>query len=77
MIVDDYIGRDVEGSCRGLFLGTIPVLCGGTEESNENVCRSLSQDGQYANRYSKPASPEYEGGFMTTESNYRCYNNWA
>jgi hypothetical protein len=65
--MDDYIERDVEGSCRCLFLGTVPVVYGGAEGNNENVCRLLSQDDEYVSRRPKQPSAEYEAGPMTTE----------
>jgi hypothetical protein len=63
-VIGEWIGKDVEGSGRGLIVRFYPgIFLGELMKTKDNT---RNQDSWSADRYLKPETPEFEVGALTT-----------
>jgi hypothetical protein len=63
MVHEWWIGKDLEGSFRGIILRYYPGI--GLEELRKTT-KNLNQDSRFPGRDLKPGPTEYEAGVLTT-----------
>jgi hypothetical protein len=57
------IGRDMEGSARGLILGSLDINLGGLRKTTANFSQDIRSPSRGLNR----GTPEYEAGVLYWE----------